>query len=77
MGQTGFIHDKLDIKFLVLYLMARVASPVDFAVNNSVMRIRVFLSLCAALSAAVCAADRKEGSASNFLHQSLDFADMD
>ena len=31
MGQTGFIHDKLDIKFLVLYLMARVASPVDFA----------------------------------------------
>lgn len=31
MGRTGFIHDKLDIKFLVLYLMARVASPVDFA----------------------------------------------
>ena len=30
MGQTGFIHDKLDIKFLVLYLMARVAGPVDF-----------------------------------------------
>lgn len=31
MARTGFIHDKLDIKFLVLYLMARVASPVDFA----------------------------------------------
>lgn len=31
MSRTGFIHDKLDIKFLVLYLMARVASPVDFA----------------------------------------------
>ncbi|MDY3015353.1 MAG: DUF4364 family protein [Evtepia sp.] len=31
MGRTGFIHDKLDIKFLVLYLMARVAAPVDFA----------------------------------------------
>ena len=31
MGRTGFIHDKLDIKFLVLYLMARVASPMDFA----------------------------------------------
>ena len=30
MSRTGFIHDKLDIKFLVLYLMARVASPVDF-----------------------------------------------
>lgn len=30
MGRTGFIHDKLDIKFLVLYLMARVAGPVDF-----------------------------------------------
>ena len=29
--RTGFIHDKLDIKFLILYLMARVASPVDFA----------------------------------------------
>lgn len=25
----GFIHDKLDIKFLVLYLMSRVAAPVD------------------------------------------------
>ena len=31
MSRTGFIHDKLDIKFLILYLMARVASPVDFA----------------------------------------------
>lgn len=30
MSRMGFIHDKLDIKFLVLYLMARVASPVDF-----------------------------------------------
>ena len=26
----GLIHDKLDIKFLILYLMARVAGPVDF-----------------------------------------------
>ena len=30
MAQHGFIHDKLDIKMLVLYLMARVAAPVDF-----------------------------------------------
>ena len=30
MGRTGFIHDKLDIKFLILYLMARLAGPVDF-----------------------------------------------
>ena len=30
MPRYGFIHDKLDIKFLVLYLMARVAAPVDF-----------------------------------------------
>ncbi len=30
MGRTGFIHDKLDIKFLLLYIMARVAAPVDF-----------------------------------------------
>ena len=28
----GFIHDKLDIKFLILYLMARVAGPVDFTI---------------------------------------------
>ena len=31
MGRPGFIRDKLDIKFLILYLMARVAAPVDFA----------------------------------------------
>ncbi len=31
MVRFGFIHDKLDIKFLVLYLMARVAAPIDFS----------------------------------------------
>lgn len=31
MARYGFIHGKLDIKFLVLYIMARVAAPVDFA----------------------------------------------
>ena len=31
MARYGFIHDKLDIKFLVLYLMARVAAPSDRA----------------------------------------------
>ena len=31
MPRYGFIHDKLDIKFLVLYLTARLAGPVDFA----------------------------------------------
>lgn len=31
MARTGFIHDKLDIKFLLLYLTARLAGPVDFA----------------------------------------------
>ena len=30
MPRYGFIHDKLEIKFLILYLMARVATPVDF-----------------------------------------------
>ncbi len=30
MLRHGFIHDKLDIKFLILYIMARVASPIDF-----------------------------------------------
>ena len=30
MAQYGFIHDKLDIKMLELYLMARVAAPIDF-----------------------------------------------
>ena len=28
---AGFIHDKLDIKLLVLYIMARAAAPIDFA----------------------------------------------
>ena len=30
MARHGFIHDKLDIKFLILYIMARVAAPIDF-----------------------------------------------
>ena len=28
---AGFIHGKLDIKLLVLYLTSRLAGPVDFA----------------------------------------------
>lgn len=28
---AGFIHDKLDVKLLVLYLLARAEAPVDFA----------------------------------------------
>ena len=31
MTRFGFIHDKLDIKFLVLYLMARVEAPINFS----------------------------------------------
>lgn len=31
MSRFGFIHDKLDIKFLVLYIAARVEAPIDFA----------------------------------------------
>lgn len=31
MARPGFIHDPLDIKLLVLYVMSRVAGPVDFA----------------------------------------------
>lgn len=31
MPRYGFIHDKLDIKFLVLYLMARIEGPINFA----------------------------------------------
>ena len=31
MSRFGFIHGKLDIKLLVLYLMSRVAAPIDFA----------------------------------------------
>lgn len=35
MGETmrryGFIHDKLDIKFLVLYILSRTAAPVNFS----------------------------------------------
>lgn len=28
---AGFIHDKLDTKLLVLYIMDRIAAPIDFA----------------------------------------------
>lgn len=31
LGRFGFVHDKLDIKVLVLYLLSRVATPIDFA----------------------------------------------
>ncbi|HIT56922.1 MAG TPA: DUF4364 family protein [Candidatus Galloscillospira stercoripullorum] len=31
MARLGFIRDKTDIKFLILYIMARVAAPIDFA----------------------------------------------
>ena len=31
MSKFGFIHDKLDIKLLVLYIMDRAAAPIDFA----------------------------------------------
>ena len=30
MARFGFIHDKLDIKLLILYIMDRVAAPIDF-----------------------------------------------
>ena len=30
MARYGFIHDKLDIKLLVLYIMDRVAAPISF-----------------------------------------------
>lgn len=30
MPRYGFIHEKLDIKFLVLYLLARTEAPIDF-----------------------------------------------
>ena len=29
MARNGFIHDKLEIKFLILYIMSRVAAPID------------------------------------------------
>ncbi len=31
MARYGFIHDKLEIKFLVLYIMSRAAAPLDFS----------------------------------------------
>lgn len=31
MARMGFIHDKLDIKLLVLYILNRAAAPIDFA----------------------------------------------
>ena len=39
MAQYGFIHDKLDIKMLELYLVSRLAGPVDFDIlTDLVMR---------------------------------------
>lgn len=32
MAKTGYIHDKLDIKFLILYIMSRVAAPIEMPV---------------------------------------------
>ena len=29
MERHGFVHDMLDVKVLILYIMARVAYPVD------------------------------------------------
>ena len=31
MARMGFIHSKLDIKLVILYLLSRTAAPVDFA----------------------------------------------
>lgn len=31
MARFGFIRDKLEIKFLILYLLTRVAAPIDFS----------------------------------------------
>ena len=31
MPRYGFIHDKLDIKFLLLYILSRAAAPLDFS----------------------------------------------
>lgn len=31
MSRIGFIHDPLDVKLLVLYIMSRVAAPINFA----------------------------------------------
>ena len=30
MSPPGFIHDELDVKMLVLYIMSHVAAPIDF-----------------------------------------------
>lgn len=29
MARIGYIHDKLDLKFLILYIMSRTAAPID------------------------------------------------
>lgn len=39
MPRHGFIHESLDVKLLVLYIMGRVAAPIDFATLTD-------LSLC-------------------------------
>ena len=39
MQRYGFIHDKLEIKFLVLYVMCRVPEPIDF---NTITELVLF-----------------------------------
>lgn len=39
MPRHGFIHESLDVKLLILYIMGRVAAPIDFATLTD-------LSLC-------------------------------
>ena len=39
MPRHGFIHDKLDIKFLILYIMARVAAPIGFLTLTDLVMI--------------------------------------
>lgn len=39
MLRQGFIHDKLDIKFLILYIMARVEAPIGFLTLTDLVMI--------------------------------------
>ena len=42
MGRVGFIQDKLEIKFLILYVAARLIEPVHAGANDVRRRHRLF-----------------------------------
>ena len=41
MGRVGFIQDKLEIKFLILYVAARLIEPVPFEAMQELAKLQI------------------------------------